>query len=104
MEDSSHMQTESDSKSQVEVDIRTEETYMTYETYICESERRGLNKRVRYQGGNVWALRSSILLVCTFLCKYHDTGVTGHLQVSPTLLKSGPGELHSQTYDGRHTV
>ena len=39
VEDSSRVQTESDSRSQVKVDIRTEETYMTYETYICESER-----------------------------------------------------------------
>ena len=38
-EDSSHVQTESDNNSRVEVDIRTEETYMTYETYICEVER-----------------------------------------------------------------
>ena len=38
------MQMESDSKSQVEVDIQTEETYMTYETYICGSGRRELNK------------------------------------------------------------
>ena len=33
-EDSSCVQTESDSRSRVEVDIRTEETYMTYETYM----------------------------------------------------------------------
>ena len=38
-EDSSRAQTESDNNSQVEVDIRTEETYMTYETYICEVEK-----------------------------------------------------------------
>ena len=41
MEDSSCTQMESDSRSRVEVDIRTEETYMTYETYICESEDEG---------------------------------------------------------------
>ena len=28
---------------------------MTYKTYICGLERRGSNKWVRYQGGNVWA-------------------------------------------------
>ena len=44
--------TDRGSNRRVEVDIRTEETYMTYETYICEAERRGSNKRVRYRGGN----------------------------------------------------
>ena len=34
-EDSSCVQMENDSNSRVEVDIRTEETYMTYEAYIC---------------------------------------------------------------------
>ena len=38
-EDSSRAQTESDNNSRVEVDIRTEVTYMTYETYICEAEK-----------------------------------------------------------------
>ena len=37
-EDSSRTRTESDN-SRVGVDIRTEETYMTYETYICEAEK-----------------------------------------------------------------
>ena len=32
---------ESDGRSRVKVDIRTEETYMTYETYICEAEKEG---------------------------------------------------------------
>ena len=41
-----------DNNSRVEVDIRTEETYMTYGTYICETEGRGPNTRVRYRGGN----------------------------------------------------
>ena len=38
-ENSSRARTESDNNSRVEVDIRTEETYMTYETYICEAEK-----------------------------------------------------------------
>ena len=38
-EDSSCVQTESDNNGRVEVDIQTEETYMTYETYICEAEK-----------------------------------------------------------------
>ena len=49
-EDSSR--TDRDSNRRVEVDIPTEETYMTYETYIGEAERRGSNKRARYRGGN----------------------------------------------------
>ena len=38
-EDSSHTQMEIDSNSRVKVNIQSDETYMTYEAYICGSGR-----------------------------------------------------------------